>query len=63
MSGEASLHRAEELLKRLEDTRARLEATQDPQAAVDILAELAEIAKEVQGQVEQAKREAEGAGD
>ena len=62
MSAEDSLHKAEELLKRLESTRAKLEATEDPQAAVDVLAELAEIAKEVQLQVEQAKREADDAG-
>lgn len=62
MSAEDSLHKAEDLLKRLESTRAKLEATEDPQAAVDVLAELAEIAKEVQLQVEQAKREADDAG-
>jgi hypothetical protein len=62
MSAEDSLHKAEELLKRLELTRAKLEETEDPQEAVDVLAELAEIAKEVQLQVEQAKREADDAG-
>jgi hypothetical protein len=55
VSAEESLQKAEELLK-------RLEATQDPQEAVDVLAELAEIAKEVQAQVEQAKRDADSAG-
>ena len=59
MSAEDSLHKAEDLLKRLESTRAKLEATEDPQAAVDVLAELAEIAKEVESQLQQAKREAE----
>ena len=48
MSAEDSLQ-GEELLKRLEATRAKLEATEDPQEAVDVLAELAEIAKEVAG--------------
>jgi hypothetical protein len=58
MSAEDSLSRAEELLKRLEETRAKLEVTQDPQEAVDVLAELSEIAKQVEVEVERAKREA-----
>lgn len=59
MSGaEDSLTRAEDLLERLERTRARLEGTEDPEAAIDILAELAEIAKQVEGELEQARREA-----
>ena len=59
---EDSLNRAEELLKRLEETRAKLEATDDPQQAVDVLAELSEIAKAVEVEVERARREAENAG-
>ena len=61
MSAEESLQRAEELLKRLEQTRAKLEATQDPQEAVDVLAELSEIAKAVEVEVERAKRESDDA--
>jgi hypothetical protein len=56
---EASLARAEELLARLEGARARLEATEDPQAAIDVLAELAELAKQIEGEVSEAKRRAE----
>jgi hypothetical protein len=56
---EDSLNRAQELLERLEKTRAKLEATEDPQEAVDVLAELQEIAKAVEVEVERAKREAE----
>ena len=44
-SAEESLKRAEELLGRLEQTRERLEAADDPDAAIDILAELAEIGR------------------
>ena len=44
---------------RLEETRAQLEQTTDPDEAIEILAELAEIAKEVEAQLQQAKREAE----
>jgi hypothetical protein len=58
--GEEALQRAEELLERLEQTRARLEATADPDQAIDLLAELAEIAKQVEMEIEQARREAHG---
>lgn len=57
-SAEESLKRAEELLERLERTRSQLESTQDPEAAIDILAELAEIAKQVEAELEQARRDA-----
>ncbi|MBA2357164.1 MAG: hypothetical protein H0V84_01905 [Actinobacteria bacterium] len=50
MVGEAEdrLREAEALLERLERARARLEATEDPDAAIDVLAELSEIAKEIE---------------
>jgi hypothetical protein len=59
VSAEESLQRAEQLMERLELTRARLEATSDPDAAIEILSELAEIAKEVEAALSQAKREAD----
>lgn len=60
MSGaEERLKSAEQLLDRLERTRARLEETTDPDEAIEILTELSEIAKEVEAQLQQAKREAE----
>ncbi|MHB8641349.1 MAG: hypothetical protein ACYDA3_00455 [Gaiellaceae bacterium] len=58
---EEALKRAEELLGRLEAARAKLAATEDPQEAVDVLAELSEIAKSVETEVERAKREADRA--
>ncbi len=58
-----SVQRVEQLLHRLEDARARLEATDDGEAAIDILNELAEIAKEVEAEIERAKREAEAGAD
>jgi len=58
--GESALGRAEELLDRLERTRASLESTEDPEAAVDILAELADIARQVEAELERARREAGG---
>ena len=51
------VERLEDLLGRLEDARARLERTDDPEGAVDILRELAEVAKEVQTEIERARRE------
>jgi hypothetical protein len=60
MSGaEERLKNAEQLLDRLERTRARLEETTDPDEAIEVLTELSEIAKEVEAQLQQAKREAE----
>jgi uncharacterized coiled-coil DUF342 family protein len=56
-----SLQRAEELLKRLEDARARLEQTDDPNAAVEVLQELSQIAKDVEAEIQRARREADSA--
>ncbi|HEY3207734.1 MAG TPA: hypothetical protein VGJ58_12340 [Gaiellaceae bacterium] len=58
MSSEEALQRAEGLLERLEKTRQELETTQDPDRAIEILSELAEIAKEVEAELARAKREA-----
>jgi hypothetical protein len=59
MSSEESLARAEDLLARLEAARQRLDVTQDPDQAIEILQELAELAKEVEGELQRAKRAAE----
>jgi hypothetical protein len=56
--GEEALQRAETLLERLEKTRQELESTQDPDRAIEILSELAEIAREVEVELERAKKEA-----
>jgi hypothetical protein len=61
MNAEDALARAEELLERLEATRVRLEETEDPQQAVEVLAELSELAKQVEGELQRARRQA-GAG-
>jgi hypothetical protein len=58
-SAEERLKTAEELLDWLEQTRARLEGTKDPDEAIEILSELADIAKQIEIQLQQAKREAE----
>lgn len=59
---EESLKRTEELLDRLERARAELErvaAGEDEEKAIDVLAELAEIAKQVEAELAKARREAE----
>jgi hypothetical protein len=63
MSAEESLQRAEELLSRVEEVRARLETTGDPDAALDALADLAELAKQVEAEIQRAKRDAEAEAD
>jgi hypothetical protein len=62
MSAEESLKRAEDLLEKLEAARARLESTDDPDAAIEVLSELSELAREVEAELTRAKREADAAG-
>jgi len=66
LTAEESLERAEALLAQLDATRAELEALDeddDPDKAIDILARLSEIAKEVEAELARAKREAEADAD
>ncbi len=56
---EASLARVEELLERLEAARARPESTDDPEAAIETLGQLQEIAKEVEAELTRARRAAD----
>lgn len=44
--------RLQGLLDRLEEARGRLEAAQDSDAAVEVLQELVDLAKEVQTEIE-----------
>jgi hypothetical protein len=62
VSAEDSLRRAEELLEKLEAARARLESTEDPDAAIEVLSELSELAREVEAELTRAKREADAPG-
>ena len=59
MTAEESLNNAENLLAMLEAARVMLDETQDPDQAIEILQELAELAKEVEGELQRAKRAAE----
>ena len=54
-----SLTRVEELYARLQAARAKLEATDDPESAIDVVAELSEIAKQVEEETARLRREAE----
>jgi hypothetical protein len=62
MSAEDSLRRAEELLEKLDAARERLESTDDPEAAIEVLGELSELAREVEAELTRAKREADAPG-
>ena len=62
MSAEESLKRAEDLLDKLEAARAKLESTDDPDAAIQVLSELSELAREVEAELTRAKREADAPG-
>ncbi len=54
-----SVARLQELLEKVEAARAELETADDPERAVKILQELADLAKEVQTEVDHARREAD----
>jgi hypothetical protein len=61
VSVEEPLRRAEELLERLEATRAELEslaAADETDAAIEVLAKLAELAREVETELQRARRAA-----
>lgn len=58
MSDERSMARLQELLARLESAHAELEKTEDPETAIGILGELSDLAREVQAEIERARREA-----
>jgi hypothetical protein len=58
-SADEALERAETLLQRLERSRERLESTDDPETAIDVLTELSEIAKQIEREIAEAKRRAE----
>ena len=62
MSAEEALTRAEELLERLKATREELEklaSAGEPDAAIDVLTELAELAKEVEAELRKARARAD----
>jgi len=53
-----SVARLQELLDRLERAHKQLEATEgDPERSVDVVLSLAELAKEIQAEIDLARRE------
>ena len=61
MAAEDSLTRAEQLLEELEQARAELERvaeSDDPEAAIEVLQRLAELARDVEAELQRARREA-----
>ena len=63
-AADEALARAEELLERLRATREELErlaAEENAEAAIDVLTELAEIAKDVEAELTKARSRAESA--
>jgi hypothetical protein len=59
MTSEDSLERAEQLLAQLEVARTKLEATDDPELAIEVLQELADIAKQIEVELQNARQAAE----
>jgi HPt (histidine-containing phosphotransfer) domain-containing protein len=52
-----SVRRLQDLADRLEQARIQLETTEDPEQAVDVLQSLTELAKEIQAEIDRARRE------
>jgi hypothetical protein len=64
VSAEEALQRAEELLAKLEETRADLERmseSEDVDGAIEALTRLSALAKEVEAELQKARREADAA--
>jgi hypothetical protein len=59
VNADDSLTRVEELYARLQAARAKLEATDDPESAIDVVAELSEISKQVEDEIARIRRDAE----
>ena len=62
MSADESLSKAEELLDRLEAARAELDVharNEDTEAAIAVLQQLADLAREVEAELQRVRREAD----
>jgi hypothetical protein len=59
MSANEALERASGLLAQVEALRERLDGTEDPEQAIEILQELSDLAKQVDAEIERARRAAE----
>jgi hypothetical protein len=63
VSAEEALAKAEELYRRVEDARKRLEQTDDTAQAIEILSEISDLAREVENELSRARRAAEAEAD
>jgi exonuclease VII small subunit len=59
MSADEALGRAEELLARLEAAREKLESTDDPDQAIAVLQELSDLARQIEVELQAARRATE----
>ncbi len=62
MSADETLIKAEELLDRLEAARAELDqhaANEDTEGAIAVLQQLADLAREIEAELQRARREAD----
>ena len=59
MSADEALAKTEDLLARLEAARAKLESTEEPEVAIEVLQELAELAKQIEAELQRARQAAE----
>lgn len=59
MSEPDAVARLQELLDKVEAARGELESVENPERAVEVLQELADLAKEVQAEVDRARRDAD----
>lgn len=59
MTADESLDRAEAEVGRIESLREQLERTDDPEQAVRILGEISQLAKEIEAELQRAKRDAD----
>jgi hypothetical protein len=57
VSEPASVARLQDLLRRLEATLGELESTEDSERAVERLGDMAQLAREVQAEIDRARRE------
>jgi hypothetical protein len=59
VTADESLDRAEAQLGRIESLREQLERTEDPEQAVVILGDISQLAKEIEAELQRAKRDAD----
>ena len=56
---EERLKRTEALLARVDELRQKLEQTEDPNGAIEVLTELSEVAKQAEAEIAAARRAAD----